>query len=477
MRKAGLIVFFSFLLINVNCQSSFEITINRPLRDYSHSSIEAGNFYYTMGFIHDSIEYANGAIIKFDNENNLLIKEIIKNDTQTIINYAIEKTNNNILVVGWMKDTFQMSYLYVFEITTDLEIVMEKYHYFIPDGYDYFSLFDMVINQDDHIVLAGNFDDYAGTTGNCFLIVELDMDGNLLNNNYEESIYYDGTPFADLVVKQDGTGYYYFGGGSYEWVEFNNDLEYVAGGYHINWPHDLGGTISAKYLSNGNLMFVGMKSNSTYFYDLQLLIYNSELQNIKDTVIVEDGRQYPARLKGMDFITEDNIWVAVHDSWISPYGTEIYKIYIFDSDWNVKGSKYYGGDTQYDFNYVTATYDGGCIITGTCNQEEGSLDQDIFIKKVMPDDILTGTDEKVFTEFKDVLVYPNPVSDKIFLKADRKGLCFNLYNANGRIVYQSDIDVHRRNEINIAWLPAGLYIYSITNANGKAIDGGKLLKR
>ena len=228
MKKAGLIVVFSFIILVVNCQSSFEITINRPLRDYSHSSIEANNIYYTMGLMRDSNGYANGAIIKYDNENNLLIKEIIKTDTQIIIYYAREKYNN-LFVVGWMKDTSQLSYLYVCELTIDLEIVMEKYHYIIPDGYDYLSLYDMVINQDNHIVLSGHFDNYEGTTGNCFVIIELDMEGNLLNYNYEESLYFDGSPFSDLVVKQDGTGYYYFlGQDSYEWVEFNNNLEYIA---------------------------------------------------------------------------------------------------------------------------------------------------------------------------------------------------------------------------------------------------------
>jgi len=182
-------------------------------------------------------------------------------------------------------------------------------------------------------------------------------------------------------------------------------------------------------------------------------------------------------LKGLDWVDEDNIWVAVHDSWISPSGTEIYKIYLFDSNWNVKGSKYYGGDNQYYFTYVTATTDGGCIITGSCNQEEGSMDQDIFIKKVMPDDILTGDDEKIFTELKDVLVYPNPFSDKIYYKTGRENLIFTLYNSNGQIVYKSGIDVNSKNEINTTGLQAGFYIYSISNPQGKAIDGGKLLKK
>jgi len=379
-----------------------------------------------------------------------------------------------------VSDTASPEYLknlYVCEMTTELEIVWEKYHYFIPDGYDWFMIYDMVIDQDNHIVLAGNLENYEGTTGYCFLIVKLDMEGNLLNYNYIESIYFDGRYRADLIAKQDGSGYYYFNGGSYEWVEFDNNLQYVDGGYFMDWPHSLGYPLSAKYLPDGNLAFVSMASNNTYFYDMQMQIYTGELQCILDTVIVEEGRQCPAILKGLDFTDPENIWVVAHNDWVAPTGTEIYKIYLFDSQFNVKGSKYYGGDTRYDFYHLLATQDGGCLLTGNIKQEQGTMLRDIFIKKVMPDDILTGMDEKVFTEFKDVLVYPNPVLDKIFLKTDRQGLKFNIYSANGSIVYQADIDVHRQNEINIAWLPAGFYIYSITNANGKAIDGGKLLKR
>ena len=95
----------------------------------------------------------------------------------------------------------------------------------------------------------------------------------------------------------------------------------------------------------------------------------------------------------------------------------------------------------------------------------------------MPDDIITGDDEKVFTEFKDVLVYPNPVTDKIMLKTSREDLGFTLYDFKGQKVLKKGIDTDYINEINVSKLPEGYYIYSITRPDGKAIDGGKLLKQ
>jgi hypothetical protein len=326
--------------------------------------------------------------------------------------------------------------------------------------------------------LAGHLDNYAGTVNNCFLIVKLDMDGNLIVYNYYDNIYFDGEQRADLVAKQDGTGYYYFGGGSYEWVEFSIDLDFVEGDYFMDYPHYLGGSISAKYLPNGNLIFTSMQSNNTYFCDLQVSIFNGQLQHVNDTIIIEEGRQCPAIFKGIDYTDPDNIWVVAHNDWFAPTGSlETYKIYIFDSDLNVKGSKYYGGDEDYNFFHLLATSDGGCLLSGFIMQEEGTNLHDIFIKKIFLNDILTGTDEKTFVEFKDVLVYPNPVSDKIYLRTDRKGLSLTLFTLSGKQVKVHEIETMQQSEINISHLPAGYYIYSITNPKGKAIDGGKLLKR
>ena len=179
----------------------------------------------------------------------------------------------------------------------------------------------------------------------------------------------------------------------------------------------------------------------------------------------------------MDYIDPENIWVVAFNDWIAPTGTEIYKFYIFDSEFNVKGSKYYGGDNDYTFTYLKATNDGGCVVSGMIRREVGSLSRGGIIIKVMPEDILTSDDEKVFTDFKDVLVYPNPFTDKILLTSDRNDLIFNLFNSQGQLVYQGAITERIMNEINVGNLSKGIYIYSISNATGRAIDGGKLIKK
>ena len=481
IKQQFLLVVIIFLGINIIGQNSFEYIISSPNYEWGYSAFEGDEYYYVLGFIDSSDEALPKAVIcRLSDENDLITYEISKEDTSSMFFFGTKITNGNLLIVGAVSDTNSSEHLrnlYICEMTTELEIISEKYNYFIPVGYDFLMIFDMVIDQDSHIVLAGNLENYEGTTGNCLLLVKFDMEGNLLNFNYIESIYFDGIYRADLMVKQDGSGYYYFGGGSYEWVELNNDLGYVAGGYHIDPPHYIGNPVSTKYLPNTNLAFVSQSDYGSSYYDIHLQVFTNEFDCIFDTVLMEEGRQCPAILKGIDYVDPENIWVVAHNDWVAPTGIEIYKIYLFDSQFNVKGSKYYGGDTRYDFYHLLATQDGGCLLTGNIKQEQGTMLRDIFIKKVMPDDILTGDDEKVFSDLKDVFVYPNPFKDKIYFKTGRKNLTFTLYNSNGQIVNKSDIAANRINEINTSGLSKGYYIYSITNSNGKAIDGGKLLKK
>jgi hypothetical protein len=276
------------------------------------------------------------------------------------------------------------------------------------------------------------------------------------------------------MERQDGS-YYYFEGGSYDWVKIDSNFQFVTG--NSFYPNFIGTNVTSKYLPNGNIAFVGMQSDLNIFYDITLNITTEDLQWIYDTVFVESGRQSPAIFKGMDYIDPENIWVVAFNDWIATTGTEIYKFYIFDSEFNVKGSKYYGGDNDYTFTYLKATNDGGCVVSGMIRREVGSLSRGGIIIKVMPEDILTGDDEKIFTDFKDVLVYPNPFNDKVYLKTDRNDLTFNLFNTLGQLVYQGIITDRIKNGIDIGNLKKGIYIYSITNRAGKAIDGGKMLKK
>ena len=472
MKIQFTLILIAISLIKVSGQNSFEFTYKK-YHSWCYSLFEMENRYYAMGETAFDGTGIRAFITRITDESDTTYKEIIKQDTSTWFFFGTPIDNGDILLVGRMTDLIsQEQKLYCCEMTENLEIVNEKFYSIIPEGYQSLVFYDMVIDNDGNMVLAGRFDDYS--ICDSFVLVRINQNGDLIAFEHHVSILYSGRPYGELMERQDGS-YYYFNGGSFSWVKIDQNLQYVTGGYM--YPHYIGTNATAIYLPNGNILFAGMADVGTSYYDIVLNVYSDNLQWLSDTAFVEVGRQSPPIYKGLDYFDPDNIWLVAFNDWIAPTGTEVYKFYILDSQLNVKGYKYFGGDNDYTFTYLKATSDGGCIVTGMIRREEGSNSRGAIIKKVMPEDILTGNDEKVFSDFKDVLVYPNPFSDKVYLKTDRNDLTFNLFNSRGQLVYQGSITDRIKNEIDVGNLQKGIYVYSITNSAGKAIDGGKMLKK
>ena len=67
---------------------------------------------------------------------------------------------------------------------------------------------------------------------------------------------------------------------------------------------------------------------------------------------------------------------------------------------------------------------------------------------------------------KDLTVYPNPVSDKLFLRDFKEITSIQIYDLNGKAVYQANAST--TGEVNISGLGSGMYIVKIGRSNGLA---------
>ncbi|WP_254560944.1 T9SS type A sorting domain-containing protein [Dyadobacter diqingensis] len=65
---------------------------------------------------------------------------------------------------------------------------------------------------------------------------------------------------------------------------------------------------------------------------------------------------------------------------------------------------------------------------------------------------------------KDLTIYPNPVSDKLFLRDFKEITNIQINDLSGHAVYQADANT--TGEINISGLKSGMYIVKISRANG-----------
>jgi len=74
-------------------------------------------------------------------------------------------------------------------------------------------------------------------------------------------------------------------------------------------------------------------------------------------------------------------------------------------------------------------------------------------------------------------VSPNPAKDKVEISLNNEIVAANMliFNMEGKLVASHDL-TEIRNEVSIAELPAGIYVYHITATNGKH-NVGKLIKQ
>lgn len=92
--------------------------------------------------------------------------------------------------------------------------------------------------------------------------------------------------------------------------------------------------------------------------------------------------------------------------------------------------------------------------------------------------ITLSTTETSGTDKKDILLYPNPFKDFLFLDFttnDYRNSDFQLFDSSGKLL-KSDKITQSKSEFNFSSLPSAMYIIRI-NQNGKNIKTYKIIKK
>lgn len=92
--------------------------------------------------------------------------------------------------------------------------------------------------------------------------------------------------------------------------------------------------------------------------------------------------------------------------------------------------------------------------------------------------ITLSTTETASTDKKDILLYPNPFKDFLFLDFttnDYRNSEFQLFDSSGKLL-KADKIIQSKSEFNFSTLPSAMYIIRI-NQNGKNIKTYKIIKK
>jgi hypothetical protein len=142
-----------------------------------------------------------------------------------------------------------------------------------------------------------------------------------------------------------------------------------------------------------------------------------------------------------------------------------------DSNLNLLNEKYIGGDAYYHFNTITATSDGGALITtNRYDYLTQGHEHDVYIIKLDSLDFTVGITEHKNKKLADAIVYPNPGNEIINIRTALKGCIFNLFDTFGRQILKKPMP-DRITTVKTNTLSKGTYYYSVTDNNKTIISG------
>jgi len=424
-------------------------------------------------------------ILKISNSGEI-INEVIytKPDTNLYFKYGYEKANGNYFLIGTLTDSLTTNYYsitYVCERTPELNLVWEKL-YAIPEPYIHHNIDNFIIDADSMLIIQASADSSLEWTDNVLITMKFDKNGNQYALNFYDNW---NSPHSDneMIFNKDSTAIYFFGTYTaglslyYEFIKMDLDLNITDYISVIDWEHFSSNPLTIKVLPNSNFIQANHASMEPgAYHDLYVKIMDEEFNTIRDTLLLYPEYVYIPYYEGMGFIDPDQIWVSTFQPEFNFVpGTEIFRFHIFDSNLNLTGMKVYGGDRRYTFFNMFVTSDGGCLMTGTIPDFNGSYNDNGYIIKVLQEDIITHAEDTPITMDKDVMVYPNPFDKEIRFQTVRKNLTFELYDVSGKIIVSGDIDDHTESKISTGNLNHGIYFYTIQDDN-RIIQSGKLIR-
>jgi hypothetical protein len=234
---------------------------------------------------------------------------------------------------------------------------------------------------------------------------------------------------------------------------------YVAGRqYDTEYPPQLGSFLSyLKVSDNGQAIqqFNFEMDNEVTYYTYQSFDYNSSN--------IYFGGGYPCTWDPSLLFYPEERYILLNK--ISHDGELIWQ-------------NFYKGDVNYMPFKILATNDGGALIFSTRYDWNDPIpnQRDVHILKIDSTGYyspITGTEE-VVEQPRQVLVYPNPVKDKLhFVFGLYSNLTISIYDASGREMISETY--HRSPTLDLSGFKKGLYLYRITGARG-LIENGKIIK-
>lgn len=484
--RHGLLLLFLMPLFTLS--QSFELKIGEAgASEYLSNTLEFEGSFYSIGSRY-SPQHPFAYINKISLDGEIVESAWFpKTDTGYTLYFGLPKTNGNLFCFGGLSHmpTIEFgTHAYFCEISPNLEIVWEKADS-LPAYNNHTShrIKNFLLTPSDEIVIQGVVDTALEGTSTLLFLARYDFMGNRHQYNIYTSIS-DHDEGSELFYNLDSTGFYLFGSLSMpsykEWALFDLDFNVIGSGEFEDNQSEFTYPASVRRLSNGNFVIANMisKVGDNFPKGLEMRQYSPGFELIDNVLIYDDKTVAIPMKRGMGFIDENNIWVATFER-IPPgipgiTGEEVIKFYVFDASLNLNGTKVFQGDRRYWLFDLLATSDGGCLISGTCDETPISTDNDAYIHKVNLADVVTGKGDS-FTISGELRISPNPADDKLTVQIRQDHCELLIYNIEGKMITQHSL-MNGVNIIDIQHLLPNMYIATVRSIN-RIVGNIKIIKQ
>lgn len=441
-----------------------------------HSAIELSNGQFiivSVRILQPGIDAAN--IREIDAFGNLLHQNILRfNGNSSGFTSIVQLSENRFILSG---TTYQgdSANLWLCTIDSSLNVIAQKSY---KIGSFSLSYSKIKLDYQNKVLVFGRIDSLATPYSFIFKLTS-DMDSlscRIYNEHWSEE--------QDLIERSDHKGYYFLANGfgstgsgkilSLD-TEFNIEkiTELTDGiGYH--------GTI--KLLDSTQFMVCGEKApTNNMSRKIGVQLYDTTFNLIHYRFYGKtDTNEYPALVKSLDFSDPLSVFIGGtsnmfqyefvrSDNW--------YRLNNIDTAFNLKWERFYGGDGDYALYGILATHDGGCLMYGTLWDYHNNPDYSRYLRliKVSKDGLLSDQNGKPSNKAKEVILYPNPGTDRVTIETALKNIVVSFFDVYGNLVLKKSIQ-SMVETLDVSELSSGIYFYRFT-CGDKVVESGKWIKK
>ena len=474
MKRFYYIILLSlFFVVKQNNLISQELVINN---DYYLMSgdieIDANSNLIIYAAANDSAYFWRPMIIKV--APDFSYTSYIVDDTLNSLSTSqllVTQSNKYLLTANEMPEgSYDFERLVIMSFDENLNMLFFK-RYDLEPQYDGEATIHLIQNDDGRIFGFGS------RTGDVFVALELNENGDTLKTKIIEPQY--GTEINSWVINSNNpsTAFYSFVDG-FEYSTGLWKVMTVDTSFNYSWEFiEPGGEspqyVVANWLNDSIYMGIGFKVQPGA--DEDLLIYKA---NANQNHSVVGSPLVIVRPEDSDilvgntptFFNKDFIYAGSNSpSWPDiPYESG-YMVCLIDEDLNLIGMKSFLKEGyQYDLNQMYATDDLGCFLVGHIHNlaTDSIYDIDLFIRKIMPGEIVEVAEHTEDPYDSDYFIYPNPGSDELNINTARKEVELRIVDIAGKEVIRRKLNDTFLNTLNVTQLPSGNYLLQFKDKEG-----------